>query len=311
MSHAIHNPGCFDASFFFSSVQRPPPAAALTPPHPRPSAADTRVRELADAYVSAFFDQFPEQATYYGVPGRRHDRLSDNSLERARRVARAGGSMARGREGDRPRCGDRVATAARHVRHPARSAGVVGRVARVPHRVMEREPDDRLAGEPGVPRHDSARRSAMQARQDALARWGSLPKYLDTEIANLREGMKLGYTAPRHIVRIVIDQVRTLAASPPADSPFATPGNSDKTPEFQKAFAALTMQQIVPAARRYADFLEREYLPAARETIAVTANPNGAGVLRRQHPRRSARWRSRQERCTTPACARSRGSTAR
>jgi len=47
---------------------------------PTPERADTRVRELADGYVSAFFDQFPEQATYYGVPGRRHDRLSDNSL---------------------------------------------------------------------------------------------------------------------------------------------------------------------------------------------------------------------------------------
>ncbi len=115
-----------------------------------------------------------------------------------------------------------------------------------------------------------------EARQDALARWGSLPKYLDTEIANLREGMKLGYTAPKHIVRIVIDQVRTLAATPAADSPFATPADTDKTPEFQKAFTALSTEQIVPAARRYADFLEREYLPAARETIAVTANPNGA-----------------------------------
>ena len=33
---------------------------------------------------------------------------------------------------------------------------------------------------------------------------------------------------------------------------------------------------INPAAKRYADFLEKEYLPAAREATAIAANPNGA-----------------------------------
>src|SRR5262245_60625331 len=44
------------------------------------AAADTRVRALADAYLDGYFNQFPEQATYFGVPGKRHDRLTDNSL---------------------------------------------------------------------------------------------------------------------------------------------------------------------------------------------------------------------------------------
>ena len=32
----------------------------------------------------------------------------------------------------------------------------------------------------------------------------------------------------------------------------------------------------MPAFRKYRDFLAREYLPAARDAIAVSANPNGA-----------------------------------
>ena len=40
-----------------------------------------------------------------------------------------------------------------------------------------------------------------EARKDALARWGALPKYIDTEISNLREGIKQGYTAPKGNVR--------------------------------------------------------------------------------------------------------------
>lgn len=39
-----------------------------------------RVTELADAYLKAWFEAFPEEATYYAPPGARHDRLNDNSL---------------------------------------------------------------------------------------------------------------------------------------------------------------------------------------------------------------------------------------
>src|SRR4029079_11946891 len=41
-------------------------------------------------------------------------------------------------------------------------------------------------------------------------------------------------------------------------------------------FSQLVTAQINPALKRYADFLEREYLPAARDAIAVSALPDGA-----------------------------------
>ena len=49
-------------------------------PQPAPS-ADDRVKALADAYLEGWFARNPDQGTYYGVPGRRHDQLPDNSLE--------------------------------------------------------------------------------------------------------------------------------------------------------------------------------------------------------------------------------------
>src|SRR4029077_20591295 len=60
------------------------------------------------------------------------------------------------------------------------------------------------------------------------------------------------------------------------DSPFASPAQRDKTEAFVRAFEALVTGAINPAAARYADFLEKEYLPAAREAIPVTANPDVA-----------------------------------
>jgi uncharacterized protein (DUF885 family) len=115
-----------------------------------------------------------------------------------------------------------------------------------------------------------------QARKEAIARWSSLPRYLDQQTANLREGIKLGHTAPKHIVRIVAGQVRQLASAPVADSPFVAPASGDTDRGFQAVFRTVVEEQIVPAARKYADFLEQEYLPAARDAIAVTANAGGA-----------------------------------
>jgi uncharacterized protein (DUF885 family) len=93
---------------------------------------------------------------------------------------------------------------------------------------------------------------------------------------NLKEGLKLGYTAPKSSVRIVLDQINTLALTPAADSPFMSPPQRDKTPEFNKAFATLFAKELVPAFKRYRDFLKNEYLAGAREAVAVSANPEGA-----------------------------------
>jgi len=109
----------------------------------------------------------------------------------------------------------------------------------------------------------------------ALARWTSLPKYIDTEIANLREGLRLGYTAPTLNVRIVIDQVRTLATTPLKDSPFASPGQRDKTPAFRQQFDALVTG--ASTRRRKVRGLPRAGILRPRATaIAVSANPNGS-----------------------------------
>src|ERR1700712_2929005 len=59
--------------------------AGRTPePASAPVAADGRVRELAGAYLEGYFQRNPDQVTLYGVPGRHHDALPDNSLDALR-----------------------------------------------------------------------------------------------------------------------------------------------------------------------------------------------------------------------------------
>jgi uncharacterized protein (DUF885 family) len=248
-------------------TESPAPAASREP-------ADARVRQLADTYLDAYFTQFPENVTYYGVAGKRHDRLQDNSLQAlAKWQAQEDRWLADVRAIDAAAIESRPLRATYAILREALESSTASRVCR-----SELWNVSQMTGwQVGYGYLLTIQPAGSdQARQDALARWGALPKYIDTEIANLREGVKLGYTAPRHIVEIVIKSIRTFAATPAAESPLLAPARADKTPEFQKAFTALVNDQILPAVRRYADFLEKEYLPAAREAIAVSANKDGA-----------------------------------
>src|SRR5262245_52982034 len=53
---------------------------ARAPGPAAPAPADGRVQALADAYLEGFLARNPDQATLYGIPGRHHDKLPDNSM---------------------------------------------------------------------------------------------------------------------------------------------------------------------------------------------------------------------------------------
>jgi uncharacterized protein (DUF885 family) len=113
------------------------------------------------------------------------------------------------------------------------------------------------------------------ARDKALARWRQMPRYVDNEIANLREGLRLGYSSPRPIVGLVIGQLEAVLAMPVRTSPLFAPAQNDKTPEFQAAWERLLSGEINPALKRYRDFLKNEYLPKARTSLGMAELPNG------------------------------------
>ena len=117
-------------------------------------------------------------------------------------------------------------------------------------------------------------------RQQALARWRGLPRYIDTDRANLTAGLRRGYTAPRPVVEGVIRQLDGLLGTSPDSSPLASPALRDSTPEFQDALVRLIRDRINPAIRRYREFLAVEYLPNARTSVAVTRIPGGSDCYR-------------------------------
>ena len=237
-------------------------------------APDARVKAFADAYLDAYFDRFPETATQFGVPGRRQDKLTDNSLAaKSAWDAREDRMLGELEEIDPAALTSSSLRATYAIARQSIEGDIAKRVCR-----DELWPVSQMTGWPVTYGYLVTIQpvGTDEARREALARWSMLPTYIDTEIANLREGIRRGFTSPKLNVRIVVDQVATLAATPLKDSPFGSPVQRDGSAEFQRAFTALVSGQIIPAMKRYADFLDTEYLVRAREAIAVTANPDGA-----------------------------------
>lgn len=112
-------------------------------------------------------------------------------------------------------------------------------------------------------------------RADALARWSALPAFIDREIANARLGLSLGYSAPKSVVHRVIRQIEGIVAAEPEKLPFFAPATRTEDPVFQASFRNVLTGPVNAAFRRYGAFLREEYLPRARDSLGVSAHPNG------------------------------------
>jgi len=122
-----------------------------------------------------------------------------------------------------------------------------------------------------------------------LKRVSALGAWTDNAIANLREGARRGITQPKPIVRSLLPQLRTLANAKVEENPFYAPAlhfPEDFRPadraRLERAYRAAVTKQAAPAMRKLADFLERDYLPRARDTIGLGALPDGLAWYRAQ-----------------------------
>jgi uncharacterized protein (DUF885 family) len=237
--------------------------------------APVTVEGLADDYMEAYFERYPEASTFYGIAGRRHDRLTDNSLDALRRwQAREDEWLARlGELG-----ADFPTGSPEWLIHGVLLETLQSSVAMRVCRAELWGVNDAVGWQT-----DLAYLAEIQPvgtdelRRQALARARALPRYLDTEIENLREGLRLGFSAPRRSVRLVAEQVRGLLED---GSPLCSPARRDPDAEFRAAFSQVFEEEIDPALRRYLEFLEEEYEPGARQAISVAANPAGSDCYR-------------------------------
>ena len=119
--------------------------------------------------------------------------------------------------------------------------------------------------------------------RDLLARLHALPTVVDQTIALLRRGVAAGVTQPRVVLRAVPDQITALVPDSALASPLLEPftrvpaGFSAALRDSLRAAAVADYQSRVrPAYQTLRDYLVRDYIPHARQSIAADSLPDGA-----------------------------------
>ena len=117
-----------------------------------------------------------------------------------------------------------------------------------------------------------------------LARAARIPVLIDTEIANMRQGMAAGVVQPKVLMSKVIGQMDAVVkVDGAANSLFwgpisAMPADFSEAERerLTAAYTALIDGQLLPALRKQRDFIANEYLPACRDSVSLGALPDGA-----------------------------------
>ena len=123
-----------------------------------------------------------------------------------------------------------------------------------------------------------------------LDRLGQIPAYFDQQIANMRLGLKRGFSVPREVLKgrdVSIAAVADL--KDPLQSSFYAPFKQmpASIPADQaQALQGLALQEIrdevIPAYAKLLKFFDDEYVPQARTTLAAEALPDGKAFYRQQ-----------------------------
>ncbi len=239
-----------------------------------PDSIAARVRQLADSYLVAYFDRHPDEATLDGVANGPHDQLPDNAPEAlARWQEREDVWLAELKRIDAGRIAGRPEAIAYGIMRDAIEGSIATRVCRFELWSVAHSGGGWLGTVTALATLQGV--GTDVARRQALDRWRAVPAYIATELANHRDGLRRGYSAPRHNVEIALAELDSLLAMPTPGSLLYDPARRDSTPEFRSEMARIIETAIRPAIEQYRAFLANEYLNRARIKIGVSANPHG------------------------------------
>src|SRR6185295_4033338 len=122
----------------------------------------------------------------------------------------------------------------------------------------------------------------VQDYEDVLVCLRGIPTIIDQTIAILEKGLKEGITPPRVTLRNVPEQVGYLLVDDPMTSPmlrafqkFPSAIPASEQERLKSAAVQAFREQVAPAFRKLQSYLADTYVPAARESIAMSDLPDG------------------------------------
>ncbi|WMJ70992.1 DUF885 family protein [Stenotrophomonas sp. 24(2023)] len=126
--------------------------------------------------------------------------------------------------------------------------------------------------------------------QNYIARLDDVPRYFNQQTANMRAGLKRGFSVPRAVLDGREVSIATVAElKDPTESPLYAPfkklPNSIPAAEQERLrtqAAAAISGKVVPAFQQLRVFFVKEYVPQARTTLAAEAMPDGKAYYHQQ-----------------------------
>lgn len=117
-------------------------------------------------------------------------------------------------------------------------------------------------------------------RAQALSRWRDIGPWIDREIANLKEGQRLGYSATEAAAKSTLSQLDQMLSQKPEESPLMEPATRAKDPAFAEAWKSVITGTVWPGITRYRDYIRDEYVGKARKTPSLDGMPDGRACYR-------------------------------
>ena len=237
-----------------------------------------RFNEIIDMAYEYTMLSYPEFATFLGDP-RGQDRWSDDSE-----------AVARQREQD----DETLLTALENINRKALTPGEQVNYDLLYDSQKRDIEGHQFPGEfmplnqMGGVQQDIARMMTMTQPKNAadysnmIARLEKTPEVIDQTIAWMRKGLEAGITPPAITLRDVPQQIRNQLVDEADKSPmlgafqkFPASVDSLQQESLKKQATAAFSEKIAPAFEKLLAFVENEYIPAARDTIAMRDLPNG------------------------------------
>ncbi|MFL6840905.1 MAG: DUF885 domain-containing protein [Sphingomicrobium sp.] len=123
--------------------------------------------------------------------------------------------------------------------------------------------------------------------QRYISRMREIPRLFDENIANMRDGLKRGFTVPRATLEGRDASVAAFVVGEPMESAFYKPFQAmpamipgTERERLRAEGVAAIEQSVLPAYAKLLAFLRNEYFPKARATVAARDLPDGDAYYR-------------------------------
>src|SRR5262245_30149408 len=225
--------------------------------------ARARVTALADRFVAEYQKAFPVGYSFSGLPVTRNDGVDINSPEDVARWNALMKEMAGQLAAIKP---DAFAAEPEWVTWQLLDHAFKQNISTAICR-NELWSVSALGWQASLPQVASIQPVATEEnRAQALSRWRDYGPWIDREIANLKEGQRLGYSATEAAAKSTLSQLDQMLSQKPEESPLMDPATRAKDPAFAEAWKTVITGTVWPGIMRYRDYIRDEYVAHARKS---------------------------------------------